>query len=148
MFGSKKENNNIPKGTASSAHNSLVFGTTIIGNLTSKTDIRIDGKLEGNLESEAKVVIGKNALIIGDIHCDSILIEGKVEGNITTKDKLHIQGSGVVEGNLITNKLIIEDGAIFNGASIMGKNPLGQRTNGQSGRKSTTGSNKEVQKAS
>lgn len=147
MFGAKKENNS-PKAVASSAHNSLVQGTVITGNLTSKTDIRIDGKLEGNLDSEAKVVIGKNALITGDITCQSILIEGKVEGNITTKDKLHIQSTGIVVGDLYTNKLIIEDGAIFNGASIMGNAPLMQKKHGEQGEFSGSGKNKKVQKAS
>jgi len=130
MFGAKKENN-VPKGASSSAHNSLVFGTVITGNLKSKTDIRIDGKLEGNLESEAKVVVGKNALIIGNILCQSILIEGKIEGNITAKGCLHIQSAGIVFGDLRTNKLIIEDGAVFDGASIMKKTSSTQRKNGQ-----------------
>jgi len=130
MFGAKKENNT-SKGTSSSAHNSLVFGTVITGNLKSKTDIRIDGKLEGNLESEAKVVIGKNALIIGNIVCQSILIEGKIEGNIIANGCLHIQATGIVFGELRTNKLIIEDGAVFNGASIMKKNSSMQKKNGQ-----------------
>lgn len=130
MFGAKKENN-VPKGAFSSAHNSLVFGTVITGNLKSKTDIRIDGKLEGNLESEAKVVIGKNALILGNISCHSILIEGKIEGNITAKDCLHIQRTGIVFGDLRTNKLIIEDGAVFDGASVMKKASSTQKKNGQ-----------------
>lgn len=130
MFGAKKENNT-PKGASSSAHNSLVFGTVITGNLKSKTDIRIDGKLEGNLESEAKVVIGKNALILGDIVCESILIEGKIEGNITANGCLHIQSTGIVFGELRTKKLIIEDGAIFDGASIMKKTSSIQKRNGQ-----------------
>ncbi|MFT5646219.1 MAG: cytoskeletal protein CcmA (bactofilin family) [Aureispira sp.] len=130
MFGAKKENN-IPKGASSSAHNSLVFGTVITGNLKSKTDIRIDGKLEGNLESEAKVVIGKNALILGDIVCESILIEGKIEGNIRANGCLHIQSTGIVFGELRTNKLIIEDGAVFDGASIMKKTSLTKKRNGQ-----------------
>ena len=146
MFGTKKENNNT-QGSPSSAHNSLVLGTVITGDITSKTDIRIDGKLEGNLFSEAKVVIGKNAFIQGDIKCQSILIEGKIEGNINAKERLHIQSSGTVTGDLITNKLIIEDGAVFNGASVMGKASFKENNHGEkenSGRRS----NSKVQKAS
>ncbi|CAA6801428.1 MAG: Unknown protein [uncultured Aureispira sp.] len=144
MFGAKKENN-LPKGASSSAHNSLVFGTVITGNLTSKTDIRIDGKLEGNLYSEAKVVVGKNALILGDIVCQSILIEGKIEGNITAKGFLHIQSAGVVFGELRTNKLIIEDGAVFDGVSIMNKTSSTQKKNGQ---EEPSRAKQNVQKAS
>jgi len=144
MFGVKKTNMSSKQQTTSML-NSLVAGTVITGNVSSKMDIRIDGKLEGTLNSEAKVVVGKNALISGDIVCQTILIEGRVEGNITAKEKLHIQSNGSVIGDLITHKLIIEDGAMFNGASIMGKAPLMKRTkNGETQRKIL----KEVQKVS
>lgn len=120
MFGA---NNNRTETTSSnrSAHNSLVAGTVITGNLQSEMDIRIDGTLEGNLESAAKVIIGNKALITGDINCQSIVIQGKVEGNIWAQSYLHIQETGRVEGNITTHKLIIEDGAVFNGASVTGQ---------------------------
>lgn len=120
MFGA---NNNRTETTNKnrSAHNSLVAGTVIKGNLRSETDIRIDGTLEGNLESTAKVIIGPSALITGDISCQSIVIQGKIEGNILAQSYLHIQETGKVEGNITTHKLIIEDGAVFNGASVTGK---------------------------
>ncbi len=120
MFGA---NNNRTETTTSSrsVHNSLVAGTVIKGNLRSKTDIRIDGTLEGNLESAAKVIIGSTALITGDISCQSIVIQGKVDGNILAQAYLHIQETGKVTGNITTHKLIIEDGALFNGASVTGK---------------------------
>ncbi|MFK7798045.1 MAG: polymer-forming cytoskeletal protein [Aureispira sp.] len=104
-----------------SAHNSLVTGIVIKGNVQSETDIRMDGILEGNLQSSAKVIIGKSALITGDIDCNSIIIQGKVEGNITAQSSLHIQETGKVKGNITTHKLIIEDGAVFNGASVTGQ---------------------------
>jgi cytoskeletal protein CcmA (bactofilin family) len=146
MFGNKKDTIS-PKISTASSHNSLVSGTTITGSISSTTDIRIDGKLEGTLNCEAKVVIGKNALILGDIFCQSILIEGKIEGNITAKEKLHIQSSGNVVGNLTTKKLIIEDGAVFNGASIMGKASLKQKKYDRQGELARE-SDKKVQKAS
>lgn len=119
-FNNKKNIVNANNGV-SSAHNSLVSGTNIVGNVNSKTDIRVDGTLEGNLISEARVVVGKNGLISGNISCISILIEGKVEGNINAKEKLHLSASAVVTGDIYTNKLIIEDGAEFSGMSIMNK---------------------------
>lgn len=120
MFGAKKDATS-PKLTTTSALNSLVAGTVIIGDLSSKTDIRIDGKLEGNLRSEARVVVGENALIVGNIYCRSITIAGKIEGSIKAQEQLHIQKSGTVVGDITTGKLIIEDGALFNGASVMGQ---------------------------
>lgn len=99
----------------------LVEGATIAGDMSSKTDIRIDGVLEGNLKCEAKVVIGKNGKVLGNISCASILVEGKIDGNVEAKDKMHLLASSVILGGLSTNKLIIEDGAMFNNVAMMGK---------------------------
>lgn len=132
MFGFKNNNKNTPStSVVPSAHNSLVNGSHIIGNVNSQTDIRIDGSLEGNLKSEARVVIGKNGVIMGNVICTSILIEGKIEGNINAKEKLHLTATAIVTGDLYTSKLIIEDGADFNGVSIMNKNNSKKENDGE-----------------
>ena len=102
------------------AHNSLIHGTTISGNITSRSDIRIDGHLQGNLTCESKVVIGEKALIEGCITSKHILLQGQVVGNIYCTEKLHILNTGKVEGDIHTSKLVIDEGATFNGASVMG----------------------------
>ncbi len=145
MFGSKKESSPSNKGT--SAINSLVKGTTITGNVKSKTDIRIDGTLDGDLIVSAKVVIGKSGFIKGNVSAQNIHIEGKVEGNITVAEKTHLFGEAVVDGNISTRKLIVEDGAVFNGASVMNsaaKSPI--LHDGQESAKQRQTA-KEVQKA-
>lgn len=99
----------------------LVSGTVVTGDMSSKTDIRIDGILEGNLQCDAKVVVGKNGLVQGNILCASILVEGKIDGDVLAKEKMHLMASAVITGGLATNKLIIEDGAMFSGVAMMGK---------------------------
>jgi cytoskeletal protein CcmA (bactofilin family) len=84
------------------------------------------------LDSTAKVIIGPKALITGNISCKSIVIQGKIEGNILAQSYLHIQETGKVEGDITTYKLIIEDGAVFNGASVTGKPDDNQRKNERS----------------
>ena len=42
-------------------------GTVITGDISSKGDIRIDGTLKGNLEARAKVLIGPEGVVEGDI---------------------------------------------------------------------------------
>lgn len=116
----KNKNDKHNQSSNSFAHNSLIFGTTITGNITSKSDIRIDGTLHGNLTCESKVVIGEKAVIEGCITSKHILLQGRVIGNIYCTDKLHILSSGKIEGDIHTTKLVIEEGATFNGASVMG----------------------------
>ena len=57
-------------------------GTTINGDINSEGDIRIDGTLNGNLIAKAKVFIGPEGTVIGNIsglHAD---ILGNVKGNL------------------------------------------------------------------
>ena len=63
-------------------------GTSINGDINSEGDIRIDGTLNGNLIAKAKVFIGPEGIVEGNItgfHAD---ILGKVKGNIKIMELL------------------------------------------------------------
>ncbi len=47
--------------------NLIGTGTSLIGDITCNADLRIDGTLTGNVISSAKVTIGANGLVEGDI---------------------------------------------------------------------------------
>lgn len=111
-------------------HNNLVAGVVIKGDLRCSSDLRIDGKLEGDLIGEAKVVLGPQAELKGSIRGQHIVVEGNVEGNIVAEERLYIKSTGIVKGDIVTHKLIIEDGATFNGASITGKIPTSMSKDG------------------
>lgn len=104
-------------------HNSLVAGVFIKGDLHCSSNLRIDGRLEGDLVGKSKVVLGPKGKLKGSIRGQHIVVEGHVEGNIIAQEQLYIKSTGIVTGNITTQKLIIEDGATFNGASITGKKP-------------------------
>lgn len=91
-------------------------GTEIKGILTSKTDIRIDGRFEGNIVTKGKLVIGEKALITNSvIVCQSADVWGMVEGDIFVSDVLTLKNSASFSGDLNTPKLAIDVGAKFNG---------------------------------
>lgn len=90
-------------------------GTVIKGEITSPSDIRIDGTFEGKVQSKGRVVIGETAVIKGDIVCNDVDLWGTVEGNIFVKDTLALKEGCVVNGNLHIRKLSVELGATFNG---------------------------------
>lgn len=97
-------------------------GTEIKGNLTTTSDIRIDGTFEGNISTQGKLVLGENASVKGDIICMSADIFGKVDGNITSSDSTSFKSHSSFKGILKTAKVAIEIGASFNGScSIIDK---------------------------
>lgn len=118
MFGSKKtnpesQNNQITMST-NGATNSLVSGTTVEGNINAGSDIRIDGKLIGNLSCRGKVIIGPEGNIQGEVTCENAVIEGKFDGNLKVKNSLLIKENAVITGEVDTENLTVQAGASFN----------------------------------
>jgi cytoskeletal protein CcmA (bactofilin family) len=97
----------------------IAAGTTLKGDISSNGDIRIDGSLQGNIQCQAKVVIGSNGSVEGDISGQQADIMGKVSGTIKVKELLQLKGGSHVNGNLYAGKLQIEPSANFNGQCHM-----------------------------
>lgn len=102
--------------------NRIEKNTRIKGDITSEADFRIDGKLEGNVKTSGKVVIGKDGLIKGKVECVNADIEGKFNGELQVKELLSLKSSAVIEGTVVVSKLSVEPGATFNASCSMGKN--------------------------
>ncbi|MBO4370632.1 MAG: polymer-forming cytoskeletal protein [Paludibacteraceae bacterium] len=100
--------------------NIVAAGTTITGDITTTGDLRLDGHIEGTIQSTARLVIGKQGSFSGNIVAENVDITGKVNGNISAKDTLLIKADGEVTGDINTNTLIIEQHAVFNGSCSMG----------------------------
>lgn len=100
-------------------HNNFAVNTTIIGNISASSDIRIDGNLQGNVECAGKVIIGETSRIQGNISAANAEINGKVNGNISIKDTLTLKATSNIEGDIATQILIIEPKAVFNGGCKM-----------------------------
>ncbi len=101
--------------------NRIEKNTKIKGDITSEADFRIDGKLEGNVKTSGKVVIGKDGYIKGKVECVNADIEGKFNGELQVTDLLSLKASAVIEGTVTVAKLAVEPGATFNAACTMGK---------------------------
>jgi len=109
---------------ATSANTSTMIGagTTITGDLESNGDIRIDGILKGNLKGKAKIIIGTDGLVEGDIEGLQADIMGHVTGTIKVQELLYQYGKTEVHGDIYAGKLQIEPTAVFNGKCHMGAN--------------------------
>lgn len=101
--------------------NRIEKNTKIKGEITSEADFRIDGKLEGNVTTSGKVVIGKDGYINGKVDCVNADIEGRFNGELIVKDLLSLKSSATIEGTLRAAKLSVEPGTTLNASCIMGK---------------------------
>ncbi len=97
-------------------------GTTITGDIESKGDIRIDGVLVGNLHSGAKILIGPDGNVEGNLEGQFADILGKVNGKIKVQDLLQLRNNANINGDIYAGKLQIEPSVTFNGHCYMGAN--------------------------
>lgn len=95
-------------------------GTVLQGDVKSENDLRVDGTIQGNVISSAKVVIGPNGLVEGNIHGKQADVTGKVIGNIAVQEVLQLRGQCNVKGNINAATLQIDPSAVFNGQCQMG----------------------------
>ena len=82
-------------------------------------DIRIDGKLNGTINSTAKVVIGAEGLVDGNITALQADITGKVFGNLNIKEILNLRENAMVVGDIIAERISMQPTAVFNGKCSM-----------------------------
>lgn len=101
------------------AINIITKGTTIKGDITATGDFRLDGTLEGSIQSNGKIVIGDTGVVNGNILCLNANIIGTVNGNLSVKELLSLHSTARVKGDILINKLSIEPGAVFTGKCCM-----------------------------
>jgi cytoskeletal protein CcmA (bactofilin family) len=106
--------------------NRIEKNTKIKGDIISEADFRIDGKLDGNVKTSGKVVIGKDGYIHGKVECVNADIEGSFNGELQVSNLLSLKASAVIEGTVTVAKLAVEPGATFNAScSMKGKGGIG-----------------------
>ncbi len=93
-------------------------GSSVTGNLRINGFVRLDGDIDGNLETDGNVIIGDNARIRGDVKAKSVIISGIVVGNIIAQEGIKILSEASVLGDVISRKVQIDDKATFNGKCI------------------------------
>ncbi|MBQ5998315.1 MAG: polymer-forming cytoskeletal protein [Treponema sp.] len=93
-------------------------GSFIQGNLKVNGFIRIDGDIDGDIETDGAVIISERARIQGNLKAKSAIIGGIVLGNITAPEGVKLLTSSAVIGNIISRKVQMEDKVIFHGYCI------------------------------
>src|SRR5438477_1187440 len=89
----------------------------IKGSIKFQKELLIDGKVEGEINSDGVLTIGENADIRGEIKTKSITVYGKVHGNITVAERCELKSKCTLQGDLKAARLVIEEGATFIGKS-------------------------------
>jgi len=95
-------------------------GTVILGDIESSGNIRIEGKVVGNVRAKSKVVLGDSGLIEGNVYAVNAEIAGEIKGILEASELVVVKQTGTVNGDIITQKLSVDSGATINGSTKMG----------------------------
>ncbi len=104
----------------SNSSNTIGKGTTIEGNIETYGNLRVDGKVIGNIITKSKLVLGQSSQVEGNILAQNAEVLGEIKGKIEVSDLLTLKSSSVIHGDILTSKLVVETGATFNGGCKMG----------------------------
>ena len=96
--------------------------TRIEGRMVVNKSIRLDGTIEGSIESNTDthvtVAIGNTGLVHGDVRAHRVLVNGQVDGNIYAREKCELHETSKVKGDIHYGLLGIEHGAEILGLMV------------------------------
>ena len=95
-------------------------GTVIHGDIESSGNIRIEGKVIGNVKAKSKVAVGESGIIEGNVIAQNAEIAGELKGILEVAELVSLKQTGHIKGDIITQKLTVDAGAILNGSTKMG----------------------------
>jgi len=89
------------------------------GTLAFEGTVRIDGKFEGQVNTNDTLIIGETGDLVADIEAGTVICKGKMKGTIVASQKIEMHPSSKIVGNVQTPALNIELGAVLDGSCDM-----------------------------
>jgi cytoskeletal protein CcmA (bactofilin family) len=98
---------------------SIGKGCRLEGKLTVKGNLRVDGRVIGQIDVAGLLVIGPDAQVNADVLAGSLRVEGELNGDQRATSQIALTPSARVRGSLESPALAIERGALFEGTCKM-----------------------------
>ena len=107
--------------SSAAAEKMSVFGPTLRfkGELKAQEDLKIEGRIEGTINHQQRVVVGAKGEVVATVTAAAIDVDGKVQGDMHAKKSVKVSQSAVVRGNIRAPSVSITEGANFNGSVSM-----------------------------
>jgi len=119
-----------PVSSGASTSTYIAPGAKIQGEISGKTEVVIDGELEGRVKLNQLVTVGSQGLVKGEIHAQAVRVSGKVQGDIVGRDRVEVMATGSIEGDITAPRVIVADGAFLKGKVEMTSTGGGTESSG------------------
>jgi cytoskeletal protein CcmA (bactofilin family) len=94
-------------------------GVAFKGVITYSATVRIDGTLDGEINTDGGLIVGAEAVITAKITAGAVACEGTITGDIHAGDRITLLAPAVIQGSLKTPVLSVEEGVRMNGTLEM-----------------------------
>lgn len=95
----------------------LSSGVSIKGSVKFRSELVIDGEVEGTIDSIGRLTVGRNAHVRGEIRTRSVTIHGTVDGNLTAGECCELRAGCTLRGDIETSRLVVDDDVNFIGSA-------------------------------
>ncbi|WP_462253105.1 bactofilin family protein [Ekhidna sp.] len=104
----------------SNSSNIIGKGTIVNGSIETFGNIRVEGKVVGDIKTKSKAAFGHSSQVDGSVLAQNAEVAGHITGTIEVTEQLVLKATATIDGDIVTNKLLVESGATFNGKCKMG----------------------------
>lgn len=97
----------------------LGTGTKFTGHLAFEGSVRIDGHFQGTISATGTLILGREALVKGEVEVASLNANGTFVGTVRASRHVHLHEHAVFDGHLVTPALGMDQGSVLNGTIEM-----------------------------
>jgi cytoskeletal protein CcmA (bactofilin family) len=98
----------------------LAKGVVLKGEIHVEGTVRIDGRLDGEIQTKGQVIIGEDGLVQGMITAGAVVSSGRIKAKVTARERVQLLKTATLIGEVHTPVLIMEEGAKMQGLTDMG----------------------------
>jgi cytoskeletal protein CcmA (bactofilin family) len=98
----------------------LAKGVVLKGEIHVEGTVRIDGRLDGDIQTKGQVIIGEDGLVQGTITAGTVVSSGRIKAKVMANERVHLMKTATLIGEVLTPVLLIEEGAKLQGVMDMG----------------------------
>jgi cytoskeletal protein CcmA (bactofilin family) len=95
------------------------IGASLIinGQVTSREDITIHGRVKGEISMEAgALLVAPTGNVDARVRAPRLTIHGTMAGDISAEERVELTDTASVSGTLLSPAVVMKEGAFFNGA--------------------------------
>ena len=81
------------------------------GKISSRGDLRIEGIVHGELETNGSLIVTPRAHVDGTVLANASVLAGEIDGQVLCNDRLEMLSGCRLEGDIETGTLVVQEGA-------------------------------------